>query len=241
MSALAPRSLKLLIALLIPAIVIGTAVRLLATDQYLAIEYSRAGFPRDMYGYSAEKRLELASTDVHYVRAHLPDDALARETLDGAPVYNPREVAHMEDVRAVFQWVLGIWYLGLVLVVFLVAVLWQDGRLDEIASAMRWGGLLTSALTSAIAILAILAWQAWFESFHRLFFDKGSWLFSYSDTLIRLFPVDFWSDATLTITGLSLGGGLLLAVAGFRWQASVLSLENGGRRGIHIFDTPQKG
>lgn len=39
-----------------------------------------------------------------------------------------------------------------------------------------------------------------------------------SDTLIRLFPERFWFDAALTIAGLSLLGGLLLALIGWRWQ-----------------------
>jgi hypothetical protein len=43
-------------------------------------------------------------------------------------------------------------------------------------------------------------------------------MFNYSDTLIRLFPEKFWFDAALTISGLSLLGGLLLALTGWRWQ-----------------------
>jgi len=52
-------------------------------------------------------------------------------------------------------------------------------------------------------------------------------LFSYSDTLIRLFPVEFWFDATLTISVLSLAGGLLLALIGWRWR-QIPRLPQGG-------------
>jgi hypothetical protein len=36
--------------------------------------------------------------------------------------------------------------------------------------------------------------------------------------LIRLFPEKFWFDAALTISGLSLAGGLLFALIGWRFN-----------------------
>jgi uncharacterized membrane protein len=84
------------------------------------------------------------------------------------------------------------------------------------ASAIQSGGLLTSAMILSIALLAVFAWQFWFNAFHLIFFKPGSWLFLYSDALIRLFPVEFWFDATLTISALSLAGGLSFALFGWR-------------------------
>ncbi|RPJ24437.1 MAG: DUF1461 domain-containing protein [Chloroflexi bacterium] len=108
---------------------------------------------------------------------------------------------------------------------------WWDssfGKKEEryaLASAVRAGGLLTSGIIISIALLAVFAWQFWFNTFHLFFFKPGSWLFSYSDTLIRLFPVQFWFDATLTISVLSLIGGLLMAHAGSRWQIPIEKAE----------------
>jgi uncharacterized membrane protein len=53
-------------------------------------------------------------------------------------------------------------------------------------------------------------WQ-FFTFFHTLFFEGDSWLFYYSDSLIRLFPIRFWQDAFLWAAALALGGGLGLA------------------------------
>jgi uncharacterized membrane protein len=69
-----------------------------------------------------------------------------------------------------------------------------------------------------LPLLAVFAWQFWFNTFHLIFFKPGSWLFSYSDTLIRLFPVEFWFDATLTISSFSFASGLLFVLLGWRWQ-----------------------
>jgi len=210
------QTLKVLTILLIIIFIVGGAVQLLATDRYLAFEYSKASFPPDPFGYTQQQRFILASTNIHYVRAHLPGDELSRQFLNGLPVYTPREVSHMADVQAVFQSVLRAWQAVFILLLLMGLIFWQKGERQALASAIQSGGLLTSGIILTIALLALFAWQFWFETFHLFFFDPGSWLFSYSDTLIRLFPVEFWFDATLTISVVSLVGGLLLALVGWR-------------------------
>ena len=210
--------INFLLVLLIPILVILGSARLLATDTYLAFEYGKTNFPPDVYGFTSQQRFELASVNVHYVRAHLPDDALATQKLDGTLIYNPREVSHMADVQSVFQVIVRVWQVAFVLLLFLGLILWATGEHRQFAAAIQPGGLFTSAMILTIALLAIFAWQSWFNIFHLFFFQPGSWLFSYSDTLIRLFPVKFWFDATLTISVLSIMGGLSLAWMGRQWR-----------------------
>ena len=221
MTNIITKLIRILLVLLIPILVILGSARLLATDAYLAFEYGKRSFPPDAYGFTLQQRFELASVNVHYVRAHLPDDALATQKLDGTLVYNPREVSHMEDVQSVFQAVWRVWHVVFVLLILLGFILWDTGEHSQFATAIQSGGLLTSVLILAIALLAIFAWQFWFNIFHLFFFQPGSWLFSYSDTLIRLFPVKFWLDATLTIAVLSIMGGLSLAWMGHQWRRSL--------------------
>ena len=223
MPTLLTKILKTLLILLVPLILMLGSALLLATDQYLAFEYGKASFPPDAFGFTQQQRFDLASSNIHYVRAHLPGDALSKETLNGAPVYNEREVTHMVDVQAVFQAVLRVWQVAFILLLFLGFVFWQSGEQMTFASAIKLGGFLTSGIILTIALLAVFAWQTWFDFFHRFFFLPGSWLFSYSDTLIRLFPIKFWFDATLTVSILSLVGGLLLTFIG--WQRQHLLAE----------------
>lgn len=223
MSIQLTRILKLLTTLLVVFFIIGGAVQLLATDSFLAFEYDKAGFPPDPFGYTRQQRFILASTNIHYVRAHLPEDELSKQFLNGLPVYNLREVSHMADVQTVFQSVLCVWQAAFILLLILGFILWKKGERKALASALQSGGLLTSGLILSIALLAILGWEFWFNTFHLFFFKPGSWLFSYSDTLIRLFPVDFWFDATLTISVLSFAGGLALAFLGWRWQKDLIT------------------
>lgn len=210
------RILKILIVLAVPFFVILGSIRLLTTEQYLAFEYGRAGFPLDPFGFTQRERFDLALSNIHYVRAHVPINALSDQTLNGAQVYNPREVSHMADVRAVFQSVSRTWQATFILLPLMGLILWNFGERKQLMSAIRSGGLLTSGIILLIALLAIFGWQFWFETFHLFFFKPGSWLFSYSDTLIRLFPVEFWFDTTLSIAVASLAGGLLLTLVGWR-------------------------
>jgi hypothetical protein len=113
------RILKTLLGLLIPIILILGSARLLATDTYLAFEYGKSNFPPDSYGFTSQQRFILASTNIHYVRAHLPNDELSKQTLNGVSVYNEREITHMADVKAVIQGVLHVWQVAFILLLLL--------------------------------------------------------------------------------------------------------------------------
>jgi len=83
-------------------------------------------------------------------------------------------------------------------------------------AALLGGSLLTAALLAVVGGLMLLRWELFFTGFHELFFAPGTWTFPYSDTLIRLYPEQFWADVGLVIVGLILllaalvGGGALL-------------------------------
>lgn len=218
MTPLVTRILKMLVVLLIPIVLVLGSVRLLTTDAYLTFAYGKPGFPSDTYGFTSRQRFILASTNIHYVRAHLPENELSKQTLNGNPVYNEREVSHMADVQNVFQYVLRIWQYAFVLLLLLGVIFWRSGRLQDLASAIYTGGIVTAMLILSIGLLAGFAWETWFNLFHRFIFVPGSWIFSYSDTLIRLFPAQFWFDATLSLSILSFGGGLLATLLGWKWQ-----------------------
>jgi integral membrane protein (TIGR01906 family) len=214
MSHRTTKILKLCFTLLVPILIITAAVRLLATDQYLAFEYAKADFPPDSYGFTSQQRFILASTNIHYVRAHLPNDELAKQTLYGVPVYNSREVSHMADVRSVFQSVQVDGKLAFILLVLTGFLLWKREGWQTLASGLQWGGLRTCGIVLFIGLTAIAAWQSWFNTFHLLFFKPGSWLFLYTDTLIRLFPEKFWFDSALAISAFASVGGVLTAMLG---------------------------
>ncbi len=208
------RLLQTIIVLALPIVLVGGAVRLLVTDEYLAFEYGKADFPTDPFGITQAQRLAYASANFRYVREGQPPDVLAVQRQSNAPLYNARELKHMQDVQNVYQTVWWIWQISLNLIVLVgFALAWRQETRPALAAALEWGGLLTVGLVAFVGLLAVVAWQVWFVAFHEIFFAPGTWTFNYSDTLIRLFPEKFWFDAALTVAGLSLLGGLLLATS----------------------------
>lgn len=214
--------LKYLITLLIPFLLVLGVVQVLFTNQYLQFEYSKNSFPADPFGFDQAQRLEYASANVRWIREGQPVEALAGQRLGDQPLYNQRELKHMQDVQDVFLVTRRIWHLALgLLVLVMVLSLWRTRILTELAQGLKIGGLLISGLVAGIGLLAVIAWQFWFVAFHQIFFAPGSWTFNTSDTLIRLFPEQFWFDAALTISLLSLIGGLGLALLGRYIQGRV--------------------
>lgn len=197
-----------LLTLLTPVLLTLCNVRLVMNEAFLWIEYTRPGFPTDYYGLTTEERLRYAPYALQYLLnaegiAFLADLRFA----DNTPLFNERELQHMEDVKWVVQVVFAAAVLGGVLVFGAALALWRS-RQQEARLAL-WRGLmggawLTVGLLATIVLLAVTSWDVFFETFHSVFFAPGTWQFFYSDTLIRLFPEQFWFDCALVIGGLTL-------------------------------------
>ncbi|NIP41669.1 MAG: TIGR01906 family membrane protein, partial [Aliifodinibius sp.] len=139
------------------------------------------------------------------------------EFADGSPLYNERELKHMLDVKIVVGYTMIVFYLGLAIILG-VGYWWiRTNRADQYLSALSKGGWFTVGLIVFVITMIIINFNVFFVAFHRVFFEGDTWLFNYSDTLIRLFPEVFWRDAFLMIGGLGL---IIGAVVG--WGAPKL-------------------
>src|SRR5260221_8296596 len=114
-----PRSLAILsiiLTLLVPALLILISVRVVMTDAYLKIEYAKPDFPQDSYGFTLQDRLHYAPFALNYLLGSADISYLGDlKFLDGAPLYNNRELQHMVDVKKVFQLAIAALGVGLVL------------------------------------------------------------------------------------------------------------------------------
>jgi len=209
-----------LVAILIPIALIGIGLRVLLAPVFLQIEYNMPYFPPDQYGFTKEDRLKWAPYAVNYLVNS--DDISYLGDLkfdDGKALYNDRELSHMEDVKRVTQGALNIWYLSLALLVALGGISWREGWMQAYRQGLMRGGWLMVGLAAAIGLVVLVGilidpnifWN-FFAGFHALFFEGDSWLFLYSDTLIRLFPLRFWQDAFLYAAIIALGGGFALGL-----------------------------
>lgn len=215
-----PSILSWLVAILVPIALLGLGLRALLTPVFLQIEYNMPYFPPDQYGFTKEDRLKWAPYALDYLVNSADISYLGDLQFDdGAPLYNERELSHMADVKRVTQGALNVWYISLALLVALGGWSWREGTLQAYRQGLRRGGWLMVSLAGLIGVIAVVGilispsiFYSFFVGFHALFFEGDSWLFLYSDTLIRLFPLRFWQDAFLYAAVIALGGGFALGL-----------------------------
>ncbi len=205
-----------LVALITPIALILSGVRLLLTPWFIQVEYQMPNFPPDPFGFTVEDRLYYSQIALDYLLNDQGIEFLGDlRFADGTPVYNPRELAHMVDVKIVVRYALYVWYgsLSALFILGLAACLgktWQSFR-----SGLVRGGWLTIILVGTVVLFVLFGFGIFFVLFHEVFFDPGTWTFAFSDTLIRLFPERFWRDAFLAVGGFALMTSVLL-ILGFR-------------------------
>jgi integral membrane protein (TIGR01906 family) len=179
------------------------------------VEYRLPGFPDDSYGFTFDERLHWANISKQYVLNRDDINFLADQKLnDGTPLYNQRELRHMYDVKVVLRGAILFLY-GSVLFI-LTCGYWsrRTDRWQDFKLAISRGGWLTVGLIFFILVYLALNFNALFTNFHKIFFEGDSWLFKYSDTLIRLFPIRFWRDAFIWIGAMALLAGFGLGYFG---------------------------
>lgn len=207
-----PRVLQVLLAVFYPVILLVLAVRAVTSPLFLWVEYNRPGFPGDGYGFSSDDRMTYGSYAVDYL-SNWSGPRYLGDLVDqsGERLFKDGEVSHMADVKAV---ILSTFGAGTLLILLgLVAVIYLKRRHSGgVRRGLFAGSIVTLALIIGLGTLAVLGWEQFFTDFHRIFFANGTWTFTLQDTLIRLFPGQFWMDAGIAIGSLVLLASLVTIV-----------------------------
>ena len=209
-----------IVTLIVPIALIGLGLRLLLSPLFLQIEYNMPYFPPDEFGFTKEERLKWAPYALNYLTNNEDISYLGDLKFDdGTPLYNERELSHMDDVKVVTQGALRVWYASLAVLLLLGVWAWSGGWWPDYLLGLMRGGWLMVGLAVTVGVIVEVGialnpnvFLNFFAGFHSLFFEGDSWLFLYSDTLIRLFPIRFWQDAFLLAAVIALGGGIALAL-----------------------------
>ncbi|HLE14674.1 MAG TPA: TIGR01906 family membrane protein, partial [Anaerolineales bacterium] len=194
------RGLSWVVTVLTPVALVLTAVRLLVTPAFVQLEYRTPGFPDDPYGFSREERLYWSDIAREYLLNDAGIEFLGDLRFeDGSPVYNERELGHMIDVKYVLGQALALWVASLSALVILGFWALRGGWRRGYRRGLARGGWWTVVFVAVIIPLVLVGFGVFFVAFHEVFFNPGTWVFNFSDTLIRLFPERFWRDAFLAI------------------------------------------
>lgn len=204
----------LVVTIVTPFVILMISIRLLIMPSFARFAYRLPNFPADPYGFTEEDRLQWSEPSIVYLVNQEDISYLSDLSFDdGEPIFNERELEHMEDVKDVVTGMRVALVVLLVLLLVISFVLIRSDRRLLLIKAINQGGWATIGLIVAILLFVALNFDNLFTWFHQIFFESGSWQFHPSDTLIRLFPMRFWRDAFIFV-GLQslLYSGLLILV-----------------------------
>jgi integral membrane protein (TIGR01906 family) len=212
--------LRVYLTIAVPVFLTLLSVRLVMTPLFLQLEYNRPGFPDDTFGFSLEERMQYGREALHYLLSDEDIDYLRNKTFpDGSRLYNERELHHMIDVKEVTEIAFSRLGFAGIATMLMIVLLGAEVRLRQpIIHGLFDGSVMTLGIIGVIVLMAVTAWDLFFTAFHDLFFESGTWRFAYSDTLIRLFPEQFWFDAALVIGILTTAGAIIVILIIRRWR-----------------------
>ena len=195
------------IMLATPFVLLALAVRFVASGIFLKFEYFRPGFPADQFGFSAADREHYGTYVIDYLhnfdsRRYLADIVMP----NGEPIFISEELGHMADVKGLISLLYLVALVGIIgSVLFGIYMCRKNG--SGIHAGVRLGSIFSIIFMAAVAVIAVLGWDSFFRGFHKVFFADGTWEFYADDSLIRLFPPQFWVDSGIA------GGGLFVLLA----------------------------
>ena len=177
--------------------------------------------------YSISRTSGIADADLRQVGADIrgyinssdePMDIQTRIFGVEQDLFNSKEISHMKDVKKLVR---GVYVLAIASAVYLLAMTLvgfarQRGQFTQLlATRLAMGGGLTLSLLILFGTVAAFGFDSLFVKFHELSFANDFWqLDPRTDYLVRIFPDNFWFDATLWVAVRAIIGALLILVAG---------------------------
>ena len=200
--------------LLLPLLLISTSLRGLVTDRDFMLRGFRDNEVARTTGLDDPQLERIANAFVTYFQGP-PGQIQMQVTVNGQsrPLFNDREVTHMEDVQALIQWVLRMQIVAAVVVIVrVVFALAVDRTPEPLGRDLLLSAALMVALVVLVGVLSVIDFSELWTRFHQVAFRNDLWqLDPTRDYLIMLFPEPFWYTATIRMaTSVALGTALVL-------------------------------
>jgi integral membrane protein (TIGR01906 family) len=191
---------SLAFVLLLPMLIIGTSLRGLVTDRELMLRGFRDNQVAATTGLDDPQLQRIADAFVAYFQG--PPGQIQMQVIafgQSRPLFNDKEVAHMEDVQSLIQFFLKMQLVAAVAVVLRLGVaVFSDRARAPIGRELLWSTGLMVALVVLVGVLSLMDFDALWTRFHQIAFRNDLWqLDPTRDYLIMLFPEPFWFTATI--------------------------------------------
>lgn len=184
------RKFLFLLAIIFPIFSTGISVRIAFNEWIIDYIYAQKDFPKDKWGLPESFRKKLAKIGLKAVLSDKGFEEFRKATLpNGRPAFTKKEIDHMKDVKDFLKKFFPF--------VYLVGFLWLLGLfISRSPSYLILSGIVGISTLGILALLTFTNYNKAFELFHIITFDPYSWKFRYTDTLLRIYPMKFWYEAT---------------------------------------------
>ena len=203
--------------LLLPMLIIGTSVRTVFGDRNFMLQGFRDNQVGLTTGLDDPQLQRVADAFIAYFQA--PPGQLQMEVTafgQSRPLFNDREIAHMQDVQALVQFFFRMQIVAAVVVLLRLGVTFALDR-DGVPLGREMlisVGLMLVAI-AIVGALAVTNFDAFWTLFHQVAFRNGDWQFDPErDYLIMLFPEPFWFAGTIRFVTLIAAQTVVVALIG---------------------------
>jgi integral membrane protein (TIGR01906 family) len=127
-------------------------------------------------------------------------DVMAKINGSRQRMFNDRELAHMKDVKNLFQ--MGFFIRNMSIIVFLLIFTYFlfTKSFYKVLDYLLKSTIFIIILLLVFALGVMLNFDDWFTVFHLVFFDNDLWLLDVErDRLIQMFPLEFFQDVVFLI------------------------------------------
>jgi integral membrane protein (TIGR01906 family) len=147
-------------------------------------------------------------------------------------LFNEREKRHLTDVRNLvknFNIAIYIFLILFVLMLVFFGFLLREEKhiIGFVGKTLVYGGILTIIISVVLLLLSLFNFTSSFDSFHRLFFQQGSYVFDPENELIvKLYPEELFRDLGIRVMKKTLFISFLVIISGFILLSSSQTKKN---------------
>ncbi|HXH21649.1 MAG TPA: TIGR01906 family membrane protein [Dehalococcoidia bacterium] len=212
---------SLLFVLALPAALVTTNIRFMANEprvyRYAVDDFGAVATT----GIAREELLRAMRELRAYFNAGGDEPVAIRVERQGReqPLFNPRETAHLKDVKARFRMQNAVQEFSVLYVLTYIAavVIWsREVSVRRLAVNTMAGSALTVVAIAGVGAFAVSGFDSAWTQFHEVLFSNDFWLLNpRTDHLIQIFPPEFWQNIVFFVGLVTAAeAGLILLVSG---------------------------
>lgn len=214
--------LLFLVVIALPLFILMTSIRVFLSTIWLEFEYKCLNLPPDPYGMTTSQRIDYSKKTMGFLMGWSSLEELKRTAHDDGEIFfNDREISHLIDVKILIQIMIISWVLIGSFLVGMRFAFWRWKMQKDFWRSIKTGGWAAVGLLIAIIISVVVNFDALFTKFHEVFFTGETWLFYTSDSLIRMFPMEFFANYFIAVGVCATLLGILFGLLGYKYSKSV--------------------